>query len=190
MTKTIHIHIHRAKTSDADWDESKHKRAGDGQFGSGGGAVVPSPPRRPSAAPKAANPHNVAVQLAGRKQQLAELQKDMKTGKYSQEDMKELKTKEASLQRMIANYSEKSSPKAPAAKKSATAPAATKQAEDPVKKARWHEEEAGKLHAQAQKEYAKHGVRTDEYVRLKKEAQRHTNVGADLINQAVAKSKG
>jgi len=42
MTKTIHIHIHRAKTSDAGWDESKHKRADNGQFGSGGGGAKPA----------------------------------------------------------------------------------------------------------------------------------------------------
>lgn len=43
MTKHIHIHLNGAarivggKTGDSDWDESKHKRADNGQFGSGGG---------------------------------------------------------------------------------------------------------------------------------------------------------
>ncbi len=102
MSKTIHIHIHRAPAKDA-WEESKHKRAANGQFGSGGGGAATKP-----AARKADNPQNVAIQLAARKNQLIELQAEMKTGKYSPEDVAELKNKEASLKRMIANYESKS----------------------------------------------------------------------------------
>ena len=177
MSKTIHIHIHRAPAKDA-WEESKHKRAANGQFGSGGGGAAAKPaaksapaaakksfeqqvketrmkqlaaaarkslgikepgakPAAPAgpksfeqqvketrmkqlaaagakslgvkpAAPKADNPQNVATQLAARKNQLKELQAEMKTGKYSPEDVAELKNKEASLKRMIANYESKS----------------------------------------------------------------------------------
>lgn len=172
MSKTIHIHIHRAPAKDA-WEESKHKRAANGQFGSGGGGAAAKPasksapatkpdapkpgevghreleqygayykkgqqvrlpggkiaevvshigpsvettagnfhPTKISAAPKADNPQNVATQLAARKNQLKELQAEMKTGKYSPEDVAELKNKEASLKRMIANYESKSAAK-------------------------------------------------------------------------------
>jgi hypothetical protein len=33
----LHIHIHRRPTTDAAWEESKHPRADNGKFGSGGG---------------------------------------------------------------------------------------------------------------------------------------------------------
>lgn len=59
-----------------------------------------------NSAPRRDNPYNVSVQLAGRKEQLAELQKDMKTGKYSPEDMAELKSREAQLKRVIKKYEE------------------------------------------------------------------------------------
>ncbi len=60
------------------------------------------------------SPQNVKLQLEGRKQQLAELQQDMKTGKYSPEDMKILKGREESLKNMIGNYEAKSATPAPA----------------------------------------------------------------------------
>lgn len=150
MTKHIHIHIHRAKTSDAGFEESKHKRAANGQFGSGGGGVAPAKKSAtPAVAVKHANrgagalaqlqaqsdahlkaagrgdlatkqtlrdkgapakkdaPANVALQLSERKKQLSEHQADMKSGKYSPDDMKIMREKEASLKRMIGNYESK-----------------------------------------------------------------------------------
>lgn len=56
---------------------------------------------------------------------------------------------------------------------------------DPVQQARQFEEKAAKLHQQAQAEYQKNG-RTDEYVRLKNEAQKATNQGTDLMVKASA----
>lgn len=60
---------------------------------------------------------------------------------------------------------------------------------DPVQQARQFEEKAAKLHQQAQAEYQKNG-RTDEYVRLKNEAQKATNQGTDLMVKASAPSVG
>lgn len=37
MAKHIHIHIHKPTKDAGAWEESKHKRAANGQFGSGGG---------------------------------------------------------------------------------------------------------------------------------------------------------
>ena len=54
MTKHIHIHIHRARTADAGFEESKHKRAENGQFGSGGGSAAPA---KKSATPAVAVKH-------------------------------------------------------------------------------------------------------------------------------------
>lgn len=50
MTKHIHIHIHsKAPTRDAgEWDESKHKRAENGQFGSGGGGAKKDTSKAPA----------------------------------------------------------------------------------------------------------------------------------------------
>lgn len=55
MTKHIHIHlppgvtVSQVRTGDSDWDESKHKRADDGKFSTGGGSSA-----KPAA--KAASP--------------------------------------------------------------------------------------------------------------------------------------
>lgn len=69
MSKTIHIHIHRAPAKDS-WEESKHKRASNGQFGSGGGAAA-KPAAKSASAPKPA----IAVKQANRgSSALAQLQ--------------------------------------------------------------------------------------------------------------------
>lgn len=70
MSKTIHIHIHRAPAKDA-WEESKHKRATNGQFGSGGGGAAAKPAAKSASAPKPA----IAVKQANRgSSALAQLQ--------------------------------------------------------------------------------------------------------------------
>jgi hypothetical protein len=59
---------------------------------------------------------------------------------------------------------------------------------DPVKQAREFEEHASRLQQQAQAEYTKNG-KTDEYMRLRNEAQQAMNKGTDLMAQAVGASK-
>lgn len=51
MAKHIHIHIHKPTKDAGAWEESKHKRAENGQFGSGGGASSPIKPNPAAAAP-------------------------------------------------------------------------------------------------------------------------------------------
>lgn len=61
MSKTIHIHIHRGPAKDA-WEEGKHKRADNGQFGSGGGGGAAKPAAKSAPAAKPA----IAVKQANR----------------------------------------------------------------------------------------------------------------------------
>lgn len=50
--KQVHVHVHNHRTRDA-WEESKHPRADDGKFGSGGGFDKGEGGGKESAAPKA-----------------------------------------------------------------------------------------------------------------------------------------
>ncbi|MNL18517.1 hypothetical protein D3C87_1396640 [compost metagenome] len=51
--KPVHIHVHNHATRDAGFDESKHPRAEDGKFGSGGTSSSASDKNSGSSAPKA-----------------------------------------------------------------------------------------------------------------------------------------
>lgn len=88
MTKTIHIHIHSAKTADA-WEESKHPRAANGQFGSGGGGAKASP--RPVTATERKEPGQVRSDVIGT------INKRLASGTLSAESKKELLEKKARL---------------------------------------------------------------------------------------------
>lgn len=63
------------------------------------------------------------------------------------------------------------------------------QSKDPVKQAREWEEKASALQVKAQQEYTRNG-KSDEYMRLRNEAQEAYNKGTDIMAQAVAQSKG
>lgn len=67
MANHIHIHVHR--TVDADWNEGKHKRADNGQFGSGGGGVTGKAAQAASNAAKAKASANPAVREAQRQKE-------------------------------------------------------------------------------------------------------------------------
>lgn len=171
MSKTIHIHIHRAKTGD-NWEESKHKRASNGQFGSGGGGGATAKPAAKSA--PAAKPAIAVKYATSGSSALARLQ--------AQSNAHLKKTGFGHLVTPPKNAPGSNGGVAPK-------PAAKSAPKSLEAQAREHEDTAAKHHVAAQAEFKKNG-KTDEYVRLKNLAQKHTNLGTDLINQAVASSKG
>lgn len=78
MAKHIHIHLGKgaritgSRTLDSgNWDESKHKRADNGQFGSGGGGKKPDPKSTPAAGGKPKGGQPVAPNLPGPRSQKA-----------------------------------------------------------------------------------------------------------------------
>lgn len=82
--------------------------------------------------------------------------------------------------------SEKVAPTSPNQKFAAEMSKASK---DPAKQAREWEEKASALQVKAQQEYTRNG-KSDEYMRLRNEAQEAMNKGTDIMAKAAAQSKG
>lgn len=216
MAKQVHIHIHRNKTRDAGEGEGKGKwitlsPSGTHVKVNGSGEITAGPKgltgKKPSELSKGkpqsgGKPEKSAAQKFSSK--LASLNRLLNQAPDGSAQAKHIQSqiRATKLQQEKANLEAKKAPStgkpeggvrgpesAPTSQNQKIAAEMRKASKDPVKQAREWEEKASALQVKAQQEYTRNG-KSDEYMRLRNEAQEAYNKGTDIMAQAVAQSKG
>lgn len=195
MTKQVHIHIHRTKARDAGEGEGKWitlspsgthvKVDGKGEITAGPKGMAGKKPSELASGPKQGEVGHSEHQKYGAYFKKGE-QVRGPGGKVHEVFSHVGPAVETSGGRFHPTKVSKVAPTS--VNQKAAAEMRTASAPDPIKQARQFEEQASKLHQQAQAEYQKNGP-SDEHARLKREAQKATNQGTDLMAQAEAAAR-